>query len=84
MLAAYNAGEGAVKHHGGIPPYDETRKYVSRVVRLYAKYIRARKGLNGSSGKYARSKKARPRSAKSKMRWNREFRSSYTPLSRIK
>ncbi|GGD82255.1 lytic transglycosylase domain-containing protein [Croceicoccus mobilis] len=31
-LSAYNAGPGAVKKHDGIPPYRETRNYVSTIL----------------------------------------------------
>ena len=37
-IAAYNAGEGAVARYGGIPPYEETQNYVTRVLRYYGRY----------------------------------------------
>ena len=42
-LAAYNAGEKAVVNHRGIPPFPETRDYVTRVLHLYDE------GTNGSA-----------------------------------
>ncbi|QHB70884.1 lytic transglycosylase domain-containing protein [Stenotrophomonas sp. 364] len=36
--AGYNAGEGAVDRHGGVPPYSETQYYVKRVAQLADRY----------------------------------------------
>lgn len=35
VAAAYNAGEGAVNHYLGIPPYAETRSYVQRILAVF-------------------------------------------------
>ncbi|WP_164659768.1 lytic transglycosylase domain-containing protein [Tropicibacter sp. Alg240-R139] len=35
VLAGYNAGEGSVKQHQGVPPYPETRDYVPKVLAAF-------------------------------------------------
>jgi len=45
-LAAYNAGENAVKKYGNkIPPYPETQTYVKRVLANYLNYLKDNKFL---------------------------------------
>ncbi len=38
VVAAYNAGEGAVSRYGDVPPYPETTLYVERVLTLHQRY----------------------------------------------
>lgn len=37
-LAAYNAGENAVRRYGRIPPYEETKTFVARVLRYWDEF----------------------------------------------
>lgn len=39
-LAAYNAGPTAVRRHGGVPPYEETIRYLTKV-KYYLDYYRS-------------------------------------------
>jgi len=41
VLAAYNAGQEAVRRYRGIPPYPETRTYISRIQATYDKPVTA-------------------------------------------
>jgi len=51
VLAAYNAGEGAVKKHGWIPPYPETIDYVYKVGKRYGEARRNQSSNAASSAK---------------------------------
>ncbi|TRW94307.1 lytic transglycosylase domain-containing protein [Paracoccus sp. M683] len=41
-LAAYNAGPGAVRKYGGVPPYPETRNYVVKILSHHARLMGSR------------------------------------------
>jgi soluble lytic murein transglycosylase-like protein len=44
VLAAYNAGAGAVEKHRGVPPYPETKRYISKVLNMHTHYRKLRYG----------------------------------------
>lgn len=43
-VAGYNAGPGAVQRYRGIPPYEETQRYVRRVLRFYYQFLETSAG----------------------------------------
>lgn len=49
-IAGYNAGEGAVMRYGGIPPYEETQHYVTKVLYFYHRFRTTRDVIAASQG----------------------------------
>ncbi len=65
ILAAYDAGEGAVWRYAGLPPFAETQQYIGRVLWVY---------LTGSwPAKFPRSRVTAPRARKMSRRPDAEM-----------
>lgn len=63
-LAAYNAGAHRVKQYNGVPPYRETRDYISKIVRDFNAKKRAQMKAAGETNAATPAKAAGPKPAK--------------------
>ncbi len=46
-LAAYNAGSTAVEKYNGVPPFPETKRYISKVLKAHGEFRQFRYGVSG-------------------------------------
>src|SRR3954467_4886047 len=63
-LAAYNAGAHRVKQYNGVPPYHETRAYISKIVRDFNAKKRAQMKAAGVTNASTPAKSAGPKPVK--------------------